>query len=175
MPDEQTLGKIKDHYYKIRHGLGTHKSPALHGAIPVDAYSHTPSGSGAQQPGLTGQVKEDFVARFGELGIVIKEGTIAFVPSMLNKGEMLDRDKVFEFIDLEGEIRKLELHLNQLAFTICQVPVVYTAGTKQEITIEYADGKQKTIQGSVIDADTSQKIFRRNGEVRKIAFTTAIK
>ncbi len=173
--DKQTLAKIKDHYYKIRHGLGTHKSPALHGAIPVDAYSHTPSGAGAQQPGLTGQVKEDFVARFGELGIVIKEGTIAFAPSMLNNGEMLDRDKVFEFIDLEGEIRKLELHLNQLAFTVCQVPVVYTAGTRQEITIEYADGKQKTIKGSVIDADTSQKIFRRTGEVEKIAFTTAIK
>jgi len=173
--DKQTLAKIKDHYYKIRNGLGTHKSPALHGAVPVDAYSHTPSGAGAQQPGLTGQVKEDFVARFGELGIVIKEGTIAFAPSMLNEGEILDRDQVFEFIDLEGEIRKLELHMNQLAFTICQVPVVYTAGIKQEITIEYTDGKQKTIKGSVIDADTSRKIFRRNGEVRKIAFTTAIK
>ena len=173
--DKQTLAKVKDHYYKIRDGLGTHKSPALHGAVPVDAYSHTPSGAGAKQPGLTGQVKEDFIARFGELGIVIKEGSIEFAPSMLNNGEMLDRDKLFEFIDLKGEIRKLELHLNQLAFTLCQVPVVYTAGTRQEITIEYADGKQRTIKGSVIDADTSQKIFRRTGEVRKISFTAAIK
>ena len=93
---------------------------------------------------------------------------------MLNKGEILDREKVLDFIDLEGKIRKLELHSNQLAFTICQVPVVYTAGLKQEIIIEYAGGKRKVIQGCVIDADTSQKIFRRNGEVSKIAYTTAI-
>ena len=172
--DEQTLGKIKYHYYKIRNGLGTHKSPALHGAVPVDAYSHTPAGAGAQQPGLTGQVKEDILSRFGELGIVIKEGTIVFAPSMLNKEELLDREEEFDFIDLEGKVRKHELHSNQLAFTLCQVPVIYTAGLKQEIIIEYAGGKQKAIQGCVIDADTSQKIFRRNGEVIKIAYTTAI-
>jgi hypothetical protein len=44
----------------------------------------------------------------------------------------------------------------------------------QEIIIEYAGGKQKTMQGCVLDSDTSQKIFRRNGEVIKIAYTTAI-
>ena len=166
--DDQTLGRIKDHYYKIRNGLGTHKSPALHGAIPVDAYSHTPAGAGAKQPGLTGQVKEDLISRFGELGVVIKDGTIIFAPSMLNKREMMDREKVIDFIDLEGKIRRIELQLNQLAFTICQVPVVYTAGISQEITIEYTDGKQKAIKGCVIDPDTSQEVFGRTGKVSKI-------
>ncbi|MBN2864240.1 MAG: hypothetical protein JXN62_13815 [Bacteroidales bacterium] len=173
-PNNLTLQRIKDHYYKIRKGLGSHKSPGLHGAVPVDAYSHTPAGAGAKQPGLTGQVKEDIVARFNELGIVIKEGTIVFSPSMLNKEELLDREKVFDFIDLKGKIRKLELHLNQIAFTFCQVPVVYTAGFKQEIIIEYAGGKQKAIQGCVIDAGTSKKIFMRTGKVSKIEFTTTM-
>jgi len=172
--DDLKLGRIKDHYYKIEKGLGTHKSPAIHGAIPVDAYSHTPAGAGAKQPGLTGQVKEDIVARFGELGIVIKDGTIVFAPSMLNKEELLDREKVFDFIDPQGKKRKLELRLNQLAFTLCQVPVVYTSSTGQQIIIEYAAGQQTEIQGCVIDAETSQKIFRRNGEVSKITYKTAI-
>ncbi len=170
--DSLTLEKIKDHYYKIRHGLGTHKSPALHGAIPIDAYSHTPAGAGAKQPGLTGQVKEDIIARHGELGIIIKNGTIEFAPSMLNKDELLGGRRIFDFIDNEDKISKLELHLNQLAFTICQVPVVYSAGLKQGIRIEYAGEKQRTIEGCVIDAATCQKIFRRSGEVIRIIFTS---
>lgn len=169
--DELTLEKIKDHYYEIRSGLGVHKSPALHGAFPIDAYSHTPAGAGAQQPGLTGQVKEDILSRFGELGIIIKGGTIVISASMMNRSELLDTDKEFNFIDREGKTRRLELHANQIAFTVCQVPVVYTVGLKHEILINFADGKQKSIQGCVIDADTSKMIFRRSGEVSKIEVT----
>ena len=35
------------HYFAIREGIGSHKSPELYGAFPFDAYSHTPSMSGA--------------------------------------------------------------------------------------------------------------------------------
>jgi len=59
--DLNDLIGIRDHYNEIKNGLGLHKSPSLHGAFPVDAYSHTPSGAGAKQPGLTGQVKEDLI------------------------------------------------------------------------------------------------------------------
>ena len=46
----------------------------LYGAFPTDPYSHTPAGKGAQQPGMTGQVKEDVISRFGELGVEVKNG-----------------------------------------------------------------------------------------------------
>ncbi len=39
----------------------------MYGAIPTDPYSHTPGFAGAQQPGMTGPVKED-ICRLGELG-----------------------------------------------------------------------------------------------------------
>ena len=58
-----------DHYFEINAGIGAHKSPELYGAFPTDPYSHTPGGKGAQQPGMTGQVKEDILCRFGELGV----------------------------------------------------------------------------------------------------------
>ena len=35
------------------------KTPEEYGAFPFDAYSHTPYNSGAKQPGMTGQVKEE--------------------------------------------------------------------------------------------------------------------
>ncbi|MFN3640508.1 MAG: hypothetical protein ACK4UK_06280, partial [Flavobacterium sp.] len=65
--DEVLIGKLLDHYYEIQAGIGVHKSPELYGAFPTDPYSHTPWHRGAQQPGMTGQVKEDMLARMGEL------------------------------------------------------------------------------------------------------------
>ena len=61
-----------DHYYEINAGIGAHKSPELYGAFPTDPYSHTPEDKGAQQPGMTGQVKEDILSRFEWLGFMLK-------------------------------------------------------------------------------------------------------
>ena len=55
-----------------------HKSPELYGAFPTDPYSHTPAGKGAQQPGMTGQVKEDILSEVLEIGVFVKEGLIQF-------------------------------------------------------------------------------------------------
>ena len=52
-------------YRRIRSGLGFRKEPGVYGAFPTDCYSHTPSHAGAQQPGMTGQVKEEVLTRFG--------------------------------------------------------------------------------------------------------------
>ncbi len=57
----EVIGRLLEHYYEINEGIGVHKSPELYGAFPTDPYSHTPAGKGAQQPGMTGQVKEDII------------------------------------------------------------------------------------------------------------------
>ena len=49
--------------------------PELYGAFPTDPYSHTPGGKGAQQPGMTGQVKEDLLAALGNSAFGFKEGS----------------------------------------------------------------------------------------------------
>jgi hypothetical protein len=169
--NNNTLQRILDHYYEIRKGLGTHKSPAQHGAFPTDAYSHTPAGAGAKQPGLTGQVKEDIITRFGELGVIVREGRIRLASAMFRRSEMLIKDKEFIFIDVKGKKNIIKLHSDQFAFTLCQVPVVYTRGAREEITVRYTNGTDEVIKGGIIDEETSHKIFRRNGEVVKIEFT----
>ena len=67
-------------YYQIRGGLGFNKSAVEYGAVPLDPYSHTPRHAGAQQPGMTGQVKEEILCRWGELGIHVEAGALRFVP-----------------------------------------------------------------------------------------------
>ena len=77
------------HYREILEGTGVHKSAAQYGAFPTDAYSHTPWGKGAKQPGMTGQVKEDIITRFGELGVRVREGRMSIEPTLLADSEFL--------------------------------------------------------------------------------------
>lgn len=71
------LGELKNHYFDIRAGLGFMKQPDVFGAFPLDPYSHTPAFDAAKQPGMTGQVKEEILTRWGELGVYIHEGQSA--------------------------------------------------------------------------------------------------
>ena len=166
--ESELIDKFEDHYYEIKAGIGLYKSPDLYGAFPMDAYSHTPANAGVKQPGLTGQVKEDLISRMGELGVIINKGRIVFEPSLLNTEEILVKKQVFEFYALDGEIKHIELIENQLAFTFCQVPVVYTFSDKSQISVSLENGEIKRIQSNIIDQELSSLIFSRSGKVTLI-------
>ena len=61
--DVGVVGRLVEAYDRVRAGLGFNKTGAEFGAIPTDPYSHTPAHAGAQQPGMTGAVKEEILAR----------------------------------------------------------------------------------------------------------------
>jgi hypothetical protein len=94
------------HYKAIREGIGSHKTPAEYGSFPFDAYSHTPSMSGVQQPGMTGQVKEDIISRFFELGVQVQNGQITFCPTMLTDADFRDGELRFSYCGTEIIYRK---------------------------------------------------------------------
>ncbi len=171
--DSEITGRIKEHYYEIKAGIGLYKSPELYGAFPTDAYSHTPAAAGAKQPGLTGQVKEDVLSRMAELGIHIRNGEIVFKPSLLNEKEYLEGTGIFAFIDQDGKEAKIDLKQGQLAFTFCQVPVIYSQKQKQEVIIEFENGEKINYPGNSINKKISSSIFNRSGMVRKIEFYTS--
>jgi hypothetical protein len=161
-------GKLLDHYYEINAGIGVHKSPELYGAFPTDAYSHTPATKGAQQPGMTGQVKEDILSRIGELGVFVEDGKIEFKPSLLKKSEFLESSKEFEFINLKNEKKTLSIDKNQMCFTYCQVPVVYELSTNEMIEVVFNDSSKVLFDGLSLDAETSTKIFNRTNEIHHL-------
>jgi hypothetical protein len=140
----------------------------LYGAFPTDAYSHTPGNAGAQQPGMTGQVKEDFLSRMRELGIQVENGEITFQSSLLNPDELLKEESVFDYFDLKDRKQQIQLRKKQLAFTFCQVPLIYSASDVDKTTITLSDGKQVLFEGHSLNKEISNKIFRRNGEVAQI-------
>jgi len=163
-----TQERLRKHFLDIREGLGIHKSPAQYGAIPTDPYSHTPSFAGAQQPGMTGQVKEDFLTRFSEMGVQIKRGRISFQPKGLPQQEFLSRPGVFRFVDTEGDFHSLDLEQGTLAYTICQVPVVMHRMGDPRIHFTESGGAVRVIPGLTLDEKDSRAIFERSGAIQRL-------
>ena len=166
--DEVMIGHLLEHFYEINEGIGVHKSPELYGAFPTDPYSHTPGGKGAQQPGMTGQVKEDVITRFGELGVFVKHGKLYFNPCLLRKEEFLSKETSFEYLSLLRGTQSIIIPSNSLAFTYCQVPIIYHISNKDHLEIIFKDGTSSKIDALVIDRITSEKIFKRTGDIVQI-------
>ncbi len=163
-----TLNKLLSQFSEIGEGIGVHKSPMHYGAFPTDAYSHTPMHRGAQQPGMTGQVKEDILVRLAELGIRIQNGQISFVPAMLKKGDFVAAPITSEFIDINGTKNGIRLDTGMLAFSYCQIPVVYELSNKEELIIEYNDQSRETQDNLILSKKVSIEIFGRTGKVVRI-------
>ncbi|MCQ2334770.1 MAG: hypothetical protein MJZ89_02905 [Paludibacteraceae bacterium] len=147
----ETLGQLIRQYREIQEGIGAHKQPAEYGSFPFDPYSHTPSMAGVQQPGMTGQVKEDILSRWMELGLRIQNGTLSISPLVK---KMLSHN---DFI--QGRLR----------FSYCGTQFEYVLSDHDAITC-----CGKTTQGLSLDLATSRQIFFRSGEVEHVQVELAM-
>ncbi len=162
------LAEIYDH---IRDGLGFRKTPDAYGAFPTDPYSHTPSHRGAQQPGMTGQVKEQVLTRLGELGVEVTDGRLGFRPRLLHREELIDVASTFEWLDVTGTEAAWDLAPGRLAFTCCQVPVSYRLGDTASIELWRTDGRTETVAGDELSREASRALFERRGIYRRVTVT----
>lgn len=155
-------------YYDIRAGLGFNKTPAAFGAFPTDPYSHTPGHSGAQQPGMTGQVKEEILTRLGELGVKIENGSIRFAPTLLTAAEFTTNTTTLPYIAAAGEV-SLILKPGSLGFTFCGTPVIYVLSTgPASIQLQATDGTKQEIVGHQLPINLSARLFARDGSIHHL-------
>jgi hypothetical protein len=149
-----SAGELKEliyYYHKVKEGIGVHKNPKNYGAFPTDPYSHTPSMMGAQQPGMTGQVKEDILSRFNELGLLVKDGEIKILPILLNEDEFI----------LNGT--------PELKFTFCNTPFTYKRSKDKSIEVYWkSDQKPEVFNGDLIPEKVLENIYKRKGTIDKI-------
>jgi hypothetical protein len=162
---------LADAYDEIRDGLGFRKTAEEYGAFPADPYSHTPRHRKAQQPGMTGLVKEEILTRWGELGVRAAGGQVTFAPRLLHRVEFAPEPFDFEYVDLEGREMSWALPAGSLAFTWCGTPICYRLGPESGLTLETADGSTATITGDRISIELSQVLFARDGAIRRITVT----
>jgi hypothetical protein len=165
---KSALGRLVDHYYEIRAGIGINKSPELYGAFPTDAYSHTPGNAGVQQPGMTGQVKEDILNRWAELGLQVENGLLTINPYILNPAEFLLEAQTFRYVDALGHWQKAEVNLGELAFTYCGVLFRYQKGNHPSMHVKLQDGKTLDLETNVLPQEWSEALFNRTGILKEI-------
>jgi hypothetical protein len=164
-----TRQRLADMYVRIRAGIGYQKSAAEFGAFPSDPYSHTPPGGGAKQPGMTGQVKEEILTRRGELGVVVEKGVVRFAPNLLEGQEFTREPGRFDYVDLRGEGKILDLPAGRLAWTLCQVPVIYVRCDDDPwVRTIHDDGAETRHAGHGLDEETSARILTRQGGIAAI-------
>lgn len=169
--DEPAAKALIERYIDIRDGLGFKKSPDVYGAFPTDPYSHTPKGQGAKQPGMTGLVKEEILTRQAELGLMIENGRLAFDMLLFDRQELLDAPSLFSYVDVEGRQAQIPLKAGSLAYSVCQTPVILEASGKKSIAVHFSDGSIHHIAGYVLDAQTSQHIFLRDGVLHHLTLS----
>lgn len=165
--NKQLIDKLQYIYNDVRAGFGMNKTPKQYGAFPTDPYSHTPGHSGAQQPGMTGQVKEDIISRFGELGIYVQDGIISFNPILLRQEEFLSEPSIYNYFDVNGDKKELKLEPQSIVYTYCQVPVIIKKSGKNALKILSKKGTIE-LNSTSLDVEQSNSIFERSGQVEKI-------
>ena len=132
-PDDAVIPELKNFYYRIREGIGVHKKPEDYGAFPTDPYSHTPLMMGAQQPGMTGQVKEDILSRFNELGLVVDEGKIRLLPVLHHENDFNEKGEArFGFCGHEILLKRDQGGINAQLSPRGLPPVPFTENTLNE-------------------------------------------
>jgi hypothetical protein len=152
--DATVLADLRRAYRRIRDGLGSRKDPQTFGAVPTDCYSHSPAHSGAQQPGMTGQVKEEILTRSAELGLRITGGRLVASSPLLPADELLRAD-------------------GSASATVCATPVTVIAADRDEVVVTRRDGTVDTRPGTALSSDDSAAVLGRTGAVTAIEFRRA--
>ncbi len=165
---KEVIDSLRTHYQEIRFGIGAEKSPSDYGAFPTDPYSHTPENAGVKQPGMTGQVKEDVLARFSELGTHVEGGRLRFRFDLFDQSELLPTSKPFEYVDIGGKSTVEPLPEHSVGFTFCQVPIVVSVGSQNKIDVVLDNGQLLTFSELEMNPETSRELFSRTGKIKKI-------
>lgn len=147
---EELKSRAAAAYYSVQRGLGFRQTPQSYGAFPAEPYSHSQGERGAQQPGLTGQVKEGLLCRLGELGIDFEDGRLHFRPHLLRAAELAD---------------------GELTFSHARTPVKYEPcdGLEEpKVTVTLNEGQDLIFPNGVLDIETSSSILFNRGTVAKV-------
>ena len=77
----------------------------------------------------------------------------------------------FRCLDVHGQWQELTVPASGLAFTWCQVPIVYhlRGEGRPSLTITLEDGGSQTLQQLSLPAELSSELFRRSGRIRQVS------
>jgi len=107
--------------------------------------------AGVQQPGMTGQVKEDIISRFNELGVEVVDGKIRIDKSMISFDEF-----------------KSESEKPSLQFTFCGIPFTYIVDNADSAVVKFTSQEFIKFNDLEINRSVSKLIFERSNKIQSI-------
>jgi len=90
------------------------------------------------------------------------------MPRLLKKSEFLNTPKVFDYIDTNNEKHQLNIEKDQMCYTYCQVPIIYTLSNKIGVEVFFNEGSKINFDSLSLDAETSTKMFNRTNKIKYI-------
>jgi hypothetical protein len=77
------------------------------------------------------------------------------------------------YVDVDGNWQTITVPTDGLAFTWCQVPIVYKLddNAPTSLTVVAADGEQRVFEQLALPAEESSEVFRRSGRIRQLTIT----
>ena len=122
-------------------------------------------------------LEPEALARVKNLALVARgvvEGAISGIHASPYKGfsvEFAAEPGSFRYLDVQDDWQELQLPAKAVAFTWCQVPVVYRLQDTTEPVMEltYSDGMTQPLPTLSLSESMSAELFLRSGVYRKYA------
>ena len=77
----------------------------------------------------------------------------------------MNKTRTFTYFNVDQEQRSIEINPNALAFTFCQVPIVYAIAEQEGVAVHYKNGSVDNQDELVLSKEITDKIFMRTAEV----------
>jgi hypothetical protein len=87
---------------------------------------------------------------------------------MLRKEEFLTEPKTFSYVDVNSDMHQLNLESGSLAFSYCQVPIIYKLGDITKLEAVMRNGSISKSENLSLDLELSKRVFGRNGDIVQI-------
>jgi hypothetical protein len=116
---------------------------------------------------MTGQVKEDVITRFRELGVAVEDGIVSFDPYLLSRDELVSKVQPRDFL-LGDREQEGVLASGCLAFSLCGTPVVYRLSESYGVHVRMVDQETEFITGPHLGKTLSRSLFTREKRIQRI-------
>ena len=108
-----------------------------------------------------------FVTWTSEKAELIGRDECSLSPDMLEPHER-GAGGDFDYVDVHGIERRLAVPAGGLAFTLCQVPVVYEPADQATISLIHSAGFAESHAGTEVPVEACRQVFRRTGTIASI-------
>ena len=89
-------------------------------------------------------------------------------PSLLRKKEFLKKQEMFTYFDFTGKEQNINCKKDSFAITYCQVPFVFKLSEAIKMVVIKENGEEIQFKNLELDEKTSQLIFKRTGEIKRV-------